>query len=126
MYESYFIDEADEFEYVDDSHIIDTNFNVNSMKPSTKWSAEAIKKFNHLIEQNKNSFATKLEHLGSCKGVKMHIETTSEMIIHNTPYRQPPAIEEEMNKEVQEMLEAGLIRKGSAGTSYYVKQKGKR
>ena len=46
----------------------------------------------------------------------MHIETTSKIIIHYTPYRQPPAIEEEINKEVQEMLIAGLIRKESAGT----------
>ena len=81
------------------------------------------------LKEKSNIFATTIEQLGCCKGVKFRVETTSDEPIHNSPYRQSPLLSKISEEELNSLLKAGFIRKGSAGTwtssGYTIKQKGK-
>ena len=99
------------------------------MTPKSQITKETLDKFNELLQENKNNFAISADQLGCCKGVTFNIETTSDQPIHSVPYRQPPAITKRMEEEVKSLEKAGIIRKGSAGTSsspaFIIKQNGK-
>ena len=122
--------ENDEMEFIDDYTCFDTNIlDLSKMTPKSQITKETLDKFNELLQENKNNFAISADQLGCCKGGTFNIETTSDQPIHSVPYRQPPAITKRMEEEVKSLEKAGIIRKGSAGTSsspaFIIKQNGK-
>lgn len=120
----------DDYEFVDDYTCFDSKeTNPACMKTNTEVSAETEKRFHEIMTNNKESFAAKPDQLGCCKGATFEIETTSEVLVHSVPYRQPPALNKRLEEEVNYLLKANIIRKGSAGTwsspAFMIKQKGK-
>ena len=122
--------ENDEMEFIDDYTCFNSSeLDLNKMAPKSQISNENVSKFKELLLKNKSIFAISTEQLGCFKGVEFNIETTSETPIYSVPYRQPPALTNKMKEEVESLMKAGLIRKGSAGTwaspSFMIMQNGK-
>jgi len=114
-------------EYFDDYACFDNNeLDISKLAPSSKISPEIEKEFMDTFKEKSNIFATTIEQLGCCKGVKFRVETTSDEPIHNSPYRQSPLLSKISEEELNSLLKAGFIRKGSAGTwtssGYTIKQ----
>ncbi|CAF1094980.1 unnamed protein product [Brachionus calyciflorus] len=109
---------------IEDDFVIDdvVNLDFNNKIPNTKNS-----KLNDLILKNKNVFSLNLNDLGCCNSVKFEIETNSENPIMSQPFRQPLFLIDEMRKEVDKMLKAGIISPGKTGTwaspAFLLKQK---
>ena len=124
------IENNDEMDYIDDCYALNgESIDISKMIPISGISEQTKAEFTKLLEENKSSFATTAEQLGSCKHALFEIETSSEMPVHKSPYRQPPAILKKLEEEVNLLIQAGIVRKGKAGTwtspAFIIKQKGK-
>ena len=104
--------ENDDMEYVDDSHCLSSSeMDLSKMVPKANIPDDIKQKFLNFINEKKHIFASTVDQLGCCKGVEFEIETSSEIPIHSTPYRQPPAIAKQLEEEVMLLLQSGIIRK---------------
>ncbi|CAF1103930.1 unnamed protein product [Brachionus calyciflorus] len=89
-------------------------YNVEDDKQS-KLQSTGNKVLDDLILKNKDVFSLSINDC-CFDGVKFEIETSSETPIMSQPFRQPLVLIEEMKKEVNKMLNAGIIIPGKAGT----------
>ena len=80
-------------------------------KPVVKLSIDELKMFNKLLTSAKGLFASDIKNLGSCSVLKHKIRTRTEEPIRLPPYRKSQVEREFLNKELDEMLAANIIRK---------------
>lgn len=66
------------------------------------------------LERSKNCFATSLKDLGTCKVKKYKLTTTTEQPIFLHPYRKSYKERQLIKEEINEMLEAKIIRPSSS------------
>ena len=87
----------DDYEFVDDYTCFESKeINPACMKTSTEVSPETEERVHEIMTNNKESFATKPDQPGCCKGATYEIETTSEVPVHSVPHRKPPTIDEDL------------------------------
>ena len=70
--------------------------------------------------KNEDLFAAKDSELGHTKTVEMKIETGDQSPIKLRPYRTPIHNREVVDKAIDEMLEAGVIRRSKSAWSFSV------
>jgi len=63
----------------------------------------------NLIFTNIDLFATGMHHLVGTYVVKMEINTGDARPVRKRPYRQSPEMQREMERQVQEMVSAGIV-----------------
>ncbi len=82
-------------------------------KSATPLSADETRQFNELIADavKENAFAYDVKDLGECTLLKHKIVLTDDIPVYTPPYRKSEAERVEIKKQVDEMLEAGIIRK---------------
>ena len=106
-----------------------SEWSITQMKSECELPNDIKIKFEELLTKYAHTFATKITELGCVKGVEFAIETTSESPLHAVAYRLPQIELKAMENEINQLLKAEIIRKGSSGTwtapAFLVKQKGK-
>ena len=66
--------------------------------------------FRELVKDIKKGFAKNLNELGDCSIRKHKIRTLDEEPVYTVPYRKSESERLEIRKQIQEMLDAGIIR----------------
>ena len=86
---------------------IDRDFNMVSESALDKH--EEVM-FRELVKDIKKGFAKNLNELGDCSIRKHKIRTLDEEPVYTVPYRKSESERLEIRKQIQEMLDAGIIR----------------
>ncbi|RWS01991.1 uncharacterized protein B4U79_03274, partial [Dinothrombium tinctorium] len=71
--------------------------------------------FVNLLMKYKSVFATHTKEIGLCKNFEMNIKTTDEEPIKLKPYRIPYSQRNELEKILQELLDADIIERSTSG-----------
>ena len=108
-------------EHEDDSFVsfTDKEKPPKSDKPNVDLSSsdltlEQKKKLENLLLEYRDVFANSIEELGRTSIMKHKIDTGDSRPIRQRPYRVSPKNKEEINNQVNNMLEQGIIRKSSS------------
>ncbi len=80
------------------------------IKPASKLVAKQTKLFNGLVTKIKGNVAHSLKDLGKCNIVKHKIKTLDEDPIYVPTYRKSQSEREQINKQVDELFQAGFLR----------------
>jgi len=67
------------------------------------------KQLTKLIKENLDCFARNLSEIGSVKDAECEINLTSNMPVNARPYRIPETLKPELKRQIDELLEAGII-----------------
>ena len=94
----------------------DSKINLKDLDVPEKYRSKIEK----LILKNKNLFASKDSELGHTDTVKMKIDTGSTKPIKLRPYRTPIKNREVIDKAVDEMLDADVVRRSNSPWSFPV------
>ncbi|GBN55760.1 Retrovirus-related Pol polyprotein from transposon 17.6 [Araneus ventricosus] len=70
-----------------------------------------------LLNKYKSVFAQSLKDLGSCDIVQHEINLTDNLPVRQKPYRVPYALKDEMKKQINTLLDAGIIQPSSSAYS---------
>jgi hypothetical protein len=106
------VDIADEND-IDDDNIWSPNYEFE-IKPQSKLSKQEKILFNVIIESAQSMFAKDLSDLGPCQIREHKIKTKDDDPIYIPPYRKSEAEREIIRREIQEMLDAKIIRKSNS------------
>lgn len=72
------------------------------------------RKINNIIAGCPNLFSDPDEKLTFTTLVKGEIRTTNDTPVHSRPYPYPMALKEEIEKQIEELLDNGIIRKSKS------------
>ena len=113
--ENVFLTEIDPTETDDIDTYQDWSDNpFKGIKPESELSPNEWIEVKKLDEKIKNGFATSLKDLGKCDILPYKIKLTSDEIVNIPQYRKSIVDHEYIQKYVEEMEEAGLIRKSNS------------
>ena len=79
-----------------------------------EMSSTQLKKIQDLLLQYRDCFVMEGDQLGLCNRVVHRVETTTEEPVVTQPYRVPKALEAEVKRLIQKMLDQNLIRKSNS------------
>ena len=82
--------------------------------PCSTLSEEDLKSFFEMTKRTAKYMAKTIGDLGCCRKLRHVIRTTVEEPIYTPAYRKSQAEREEIKKQIDEMLEAGIIRKSKS------------
>ena len=71
---------------------------------------DEIKHVQNLIIKHKNRFLLEGQHLGAASTVMHRIITTDDIPVNAKQYKFPISLKDEVNRQVEELLEAGIIK----------------
>ena len=94
----------------------DSKFNLKEIDVP----AEYRTKIEKLVLKNQDLFANKDSELGNTDPIKMHIDVDNNQPIKMRPYRTPIKNREVIDKAVDEMLDADVIRRSRSPWSFHV------
>ena len=77
-------------------------------------SKEQLAKVQDFLLQYRDCFVMEGDNLGLCERVIHRVETTTDEPVTTQPYRLPKALEAEVKKLIQKMLDQNLIRKSNS------------
>jgi hypothetical protein len=81
-----------------------------SLKINPELSTSQKEQMLNLLSEFGDIFAFEMSELGRCDVDKFRIDTGDSRPIHSSPYRNSPKDKEEIRRQVQEMLAAGIIQ----------------
>ena len=84
------------------------------IKPQAKLTQPQMRIFENIAKRAEKSAAHSLADLGKCNVFKHKIRTTTDEPIFIPAYRKSQSEREEINKQVDEMLKAGIIRRSKS------------
>jgi len=90
------------------------NFPDTSIVPKTSLSTPEKKKFDNLLAEYKDVFASSIFDLGACTLLDFRIELLDKTPIYTPPYRASEETRKFLQKEMNVLLKAGIIRQSNS------------
>ncbi len=90
------------------------NFPDTSIVPNTSLSTPEKKKFDSLLAEYKDVFASSIFDLGACTLLDFRIELLDKTPIYTPPYRASEETRKFLQKEMNQLLKAGIIRQSNS------------